>query len=74
VISRYLVIALAVGATIMRLGQQAWIEAAGLGALAAGLIVLQVSGSRPALRPVAWVAFTITAVVMAVVFVRMQTG
>jgi hypothetical protein len=74
VISRYLVIVLAVGATVMRVGQQAWIEAAGLAALAAGLIVLQLSARIPALRPLAWVAFSITAVSMGIVLVRMQAG
>jgi hypothetical protein len=73
-ISRALVIVLALGAMTMRIGQQAWVEAAGLGALAAGLLALQFSAGRPSLRPVAWVAFSVTLVAMGIVFVRMQNG
>jgi hypothetical protein len=73
-VSRALVIVLALGAMAMRIGQQAWIEAAGLGALAAGLIALQLSAGRPSLRPLAWVAFSVTIVAMGIVFVRMQKG
>jgi hypothetical protein len=73
-ISRYLVIVLALGATAMRVGQQAWIEAVGLGALAAGLLVLHLAASRPVLKPLAWVAFSVTVIAMGIVFVRMQTG
>ena len=73
-ISRLLVIVLALGAMAMRVGQQAWVEAAGLGALAGGLIALQLSANRPSLRPLAWVAFSITLVAMGIVFVRMQNG
>jgi hypothetical protein len=58
----------------MRIGQHAWVEAAGLGALAGGLIALQLATRRPALRPLAWVAFSITLVAMGIVFVRMQNG
>jgi Na+/phosphate symporter len=74
VISRYLVIALAVGATLMQVSRQAWLEATGLAALAAGLIILNVAATRPALKPLAWAAFATTAVTMVVVFVRMQGG
>ena len=73
-ISRYLVIVLAVGAAAMRVAQGAWVEAVGLGALALGLIVLQLATTRPALKPLAWVAFGVTVVSMAVVFSRMRTG
>ena len=73
-VSRALVIVLALGAMAMRIGEQAWIEAAGLGALAGGLIALQLSARRPALRPLAWVAFSVTIVTMGIVFVRMQNG
>ena len=58
----------------MRIGQEAWVEATGLGALAAGLIALQLSTGRPRLRPIAWLAFSVTIVAMVVVFVRMQNG
>ena len=67
-------IVLALGAMAMRIGQEAWIEAVGLGALAGGLIALQFSASRPRLRPVAWLAFSVTVVAMVVVYVRMQNG
>jgi hypothetical protein len=73
-VSRALVIVLALGAMAMRLQQQAWIEAAGLGALAGGLVALQLSATRPSLRPLAWLAFSITLVAMGIVFVRMQNG
>jgi hypothetical protein len=73
-ISRYLVIVLALGAMAARISQQAWVEATGLGALAAGLIVLQLASTRPRLKPVAWVAFSITIVAMGIVFARMQAG
>ena len=73
-ISRYLVIVLAVGAAAMRVAQGALVEAVGLGALALGLIVLQLATTRPALKPLAWVAFAVTVVSMAVVFSRMRTG
>jgi hypothetical protein len=73
-VSRLLVIVLAIGAMGMRIGQQAWIEAAGLGALALGLVALQLSAQRPVLRPVAWVAFSVTIVSMGIVFVRMQNN
>jgi hypothetical protein len=73
-VSRALVVVLALGAMVMRIGQQAWVEAAGLGALAAGLIALQFSASRPSLKPVAWVAFSVTLLAMGIVFVRMQNS
>ena len=65
--------ALALGAMAMRLGQGAWVEATGLGALAAGLTILQVARRNPAIRPLAWVAFSVTVISMVVVFVRMRT-
>jgi hypothetical protein len=68
------VIVLAVGAMAMRIGQQAWVEAIGLGALAFGLIALQISPSRPVFRPVAWAAFSVTLIAMGIVFLRMQAG
>ena len=67
-------IVLALGAMAMRIGQQAWVEASGLGALAAGLIALQFAASRPSLKPVAWIAFSVTIVAMGIVFVRMRNG
>jgi hypothetical protein len=74
VISRYLVIALALGVMIMRLVQHAWVAAAGLGALATGLVLLQAASGRPRLRPLAWAAFTVTAVTMVLVWMRMRAA
>jgi hypothetical protein len=68
VISRYLVIALAFIAGAMRIAQGAWIEAAGLFGLGAGLAMLKLA--RPALRPVAYVAFLITALSIVIVLLR----
>jgi hypothetical protein len=72
VISRYFVIALAVIAAVLRARDHAWIETAGLGALAAGLILLRVADARqqPALKKLAWVLFAVTVAAMAVVFKR----
>jgi hypothetical protein len=68
VISRYLVIALAFIAGAMRIAQGAWVEAAGLFGLGAGLAILRLA--RPALRPVAYVAFLITALSIVIVLLR----
>jgi hypothetical protein len=70
VISRTLVIALALGAAIYRATQAAWIEAIGLAALGVGLILLTVSARRPALRRMAWLAFLLTAASVIVVLLR----
>lgn len=72
--SRYLVIVLSIGATLYRVSQGAWVEASGLGALAAGLVLLQLAVRRPALKPIAWAAFGVTVVSMAVVFFRMRAA
>jgi len=74
VISRYFVIVLALVATAIRVNDRAWLEASGLAALAAGLVVVQLASTRPALKPLAWAAFSVTAVVMVIVAVRMRTG
>jgi hypothetical protein len=71
-ISRYLVIVLALGAAARRATQQAWLETGGLVALAAGLIILQLAQRRPALKPLAWVAFAVTAATMIAVWMRMR--
>jgi hypothetical protein len=52
----------------MRIAQDAWIEAAGLFGLGAGLAILKLA--RPALRPVAYVAFVITALSIVIVLLR----
>jgi hypothetical protein len=71
-VSRYLVIVLALGAAARRATQQAWVEAAGLLALAGGLVILQLARRRPALKPLAWLAFAITAGTMVVVWMRVR--
>ena len=69
-ISRTLVIALALGAALYRATQAAWIEAAGLAGLGVGLILLTVSARRPALRWMAWFAFLFTAASVIAVLLR----
>ena len=69
-ISRYLVIALAIGASVYRYSQGAWIEGTGLACLGAGLIVLRFAPARPQIRPIAYVAFLVTAIAMGVVLFR----
>lgn len=69
-ISRYLVIVLAFVAGAMRVSQGAWVEAAGLFGLGAGLAALKVSATRPSLKPVAWFAFLVTAASIAIVLIR----
>jgi len=70
VVSRTLVIALALGAAIYRATHAAWIEAIGLAALGGGLMLLTVSARRPALRILAWFAFLLTAASVIVVLLR----
>ena len=69
-ISRYLVIALAFIAGAMRVYQGAWVEAAGLFGLGAGLAILKLAGSRPALKPAAYFFLLVTALSIAVVLIR----
>jgi hypothetical protein len=68
VISRYLVIALALIAGAMRVSQGAWIEAAGLFGLGVGLAILRFA--RPSLRPAAYAAFLLTALSIVLVLLR----
>jgi hypothetical protein len=70
VITRYLVIALALAAAVYRASQGAWVEAIGLAGLGAGLVVLKLAATRPALRPFAYGAFLVTAISIAVVLFR----
>jgi hypothetical protein len=71
-LSRYLVIAIALAVAVIRARDKAWVETAGVGALAVGLILLRVadSSNRPALKKIAWVFFAVTAVAMGIVFQR----
>jgi hypothetical protein len=73
VISRYLVIVLALAAAIIRAEQGEWVAAAGLAFLALGLAILKLANTKPGLKPYAYVSFAITAVSMAVVLVRMRS-
>ena len=59
-VSRYFVIGLAFVGAALRASQGAWLESAGLSSLGVGLVVLRLSAARPALKPVAYVAFGIT--------------
>jgi len=72
VISRYFVIGLAVIAAALRARDHAWIETAGLSALAAGLVLLRLAETRqqPALKKTAWLLFAVTIVAMGIVFKR----
>jgi hypothetical protein len=70
VITRYLLIVLAFGLGLFRAAQGAWLAAAGLFAMAAGLVVLKLAERRPALRPIAYVCFLATAVTIAVILVQ----
>jgi hypothetical protein len=72
VISRYFVIALAIGVGVMQAINHAWIEAAGLFGLGIGLILLRLvqTGANPALKKVAWALFVVTIVAMSIVFKR----
>jgi len=70
VISRYVVITLALGAAAYRVTQGAWVEATGLGALGAGLLLLRLAYARPALKPLAWASFGVTACALGIVLLR----
>jgi len=70
VISRYLVIGLAFLAAVLRAAQGGLVEAAGLAGLGTGLAILKLAGRRPALKPIAYVAFLATAVSIAIVLIR----
>jgi hypothetical protein len=73
VISRYLIIILALGATMLQVSRGAWIQATGLAALALGLVIIQfLAPRRPALKPLAWLAFGVTAATMVIVWMRMR--
>lgn len=60
-ISRPLVILLALGAAVYRFSTGAVLESGGLFALALGLVFLQLAPRRPALRTAAFACFAITA-------------
>jgi hypothetical protein len=70
VISRYLVILLAFVAAGIRAAQGAWVETTGLAALGTGLVILKLASTRPALKPLAWLAFLVTALAIGTVLIR----
>lgn len=70
-ISRYLVIALALGAAFMRFSQGAAIEAIGLLGLAGGLVCLKLAERRPGFKRGARLGFAITALAIGVALFRM---
>lgn len=62
VISRYFVIALALGLAVVKARTRAWPETIGLASLGIGLICLRLADTRqqPVLKRVAWLCFAIT--------------
>jgi hypothetical protein len=70
VISRYVLTALVFGIGLMRVVQGAWMAAAGLFAMGAGLVLLKMAERKPALRPYAYVCFLGTAA--AIITILMQ--
>ena len=73
-ISRYLVIGLALVAAVIRAEQGQWLAAAGLAFLALGLAILKLAAARPTLKPLAYVSFAVTVVSLIIVLVRMRSG
>ncbi|HUF48334.1 MAG TPA: hypothetical protein VMM93_11000 [Vicinamibacterales bacterium] len=69
-ITRWLVIILALLAAGYRASHGAMIEAAGLAALGVGLLVRRVGGDSRAATAAAYTCFAITVIAMIVVFVR----
>jgi hypothetical protein len=70
VVSRYIVITLALVAAAIQMGRGAWVEAIGLIGLGGGLVVLKLAATKPALKPFAYVGFFVTAVAMVTVAMR----
>jgi hypothetical protein len=71
-ISRYLVILVALIAAIFRYQQGEWLAASGLAFLALGLALLKLADGKPRLKPFAFLSFGMTALVMIVVFIQMR--
>ena len=68
--TRYFVIALALGAAAYRGAQGAWIETIGLLGLGVGLALLKIAATRPAIRPFAYLCFLVTALALGAMFYR----
>lgn len=69
-ISRPLIILLALGAAGYRLATGAYLEAGGLLAMALGLTFLQMTPARPVLKAAAAMCFSITAAIIVYVLYR----
>ena len=69
-ISRLLVIALALGAAAFKAAQGAWVEAIGLAGLGAGLAALRFVANRSIARSIAWACFIVTGLTIGVVLIR----
>lgn len=73
-ISRVFVIVLAFIVATVQASRGAWIESAGLVGLGAGLLILRLGGAQPRRRWLAWGAFSVTAIAMVVVALRMASA
>jgi hypothetical protein len=62
--SRIILTILVFAVGLYRLTQGAWIAAAGLFAMGAGLVILRAAERKPALRPYAYACFLATAAVI----------
>ena len=71
-ILRLFVIVMAFGAAALQASRGAWVEAAGLVGLASGLLALRMWPGRPATRWLAGAGFSVTALAMVVVALRMR--
>ena len=70
--SRVILIILAFSVGLYRISQGAYLAAAGLFALGAGLLVLRAAETRPAIKPLAWACFAVTAVTIAIIIVQQR--
>lgn len=68
--TRYLAITAALGAAVFKASQGAWVEAAGLLGLGGGLVVLKLAERRPAIKPLAYLGFAVTAASIVTVLLR----
>ena len=69
-ISRYLLIALALGVGVYRATQGAWLASGGLMTMAAGLVILKLAERAPRLRSIAYVCFAATAADIVVILIQ----
>lgn len=69
-VSRLIVIVLALAMAVLQASRGAWVETVGLVALASGLALQRYWGQNPRLRWIPWLAYSITAMAMMAVFLR----